>query len=73
VIDQNSLSPERKACREAVVRLPVRLYESKGAIFELYDGGQPHRPTTIRWQRIESIEGMDSQPPEFHRRLEDKQ
>jgi hypothetical protein len=73
MIDHNSLSSERKARAEAVVQLPVRLYASRGTIFELYDGGQPHRPTTIRWQRIESIEGMNSEPPELHRRLEDKQ
>src|SRR5215831_17469234 len=38
MIDQNSLSPERKVRRTAVVRPPVRLYESKSVIFELYDG-----------------------------------
>ena len=75
MIDQNSLSPERQqqARGEAVVQLPVRLYESKGVIFELYDGGQPQRPMAIRWQRLESIEGVDSERPELHRRLEDKQ
>jgi len=75
MIDHNSLSPERQqqARREAVFRLPVRVYESQGVIFELYDGGQPHRPTAIGWERLESIEGMDSEPPELHRRLEDKQ
>ena len=51
----------------------MNLYESRGVIFELYDGSQPHRPTAIRWHRLESIEGMDSEPPELHRRLEDKQ
>ena len=75
MIDQNMLSPERlqQRRREPVVRLPLRIYQSKGVIFELYDGGQPQRPTTIRWERLESIEGMDSEPPELHRRLEDKQ
>jgi hypothetical protein len=74
MIDHNSLPSERKQpCRDAVGRLPVRLYESKGVIFELYDGGQPQRPTAIRWQRVESIEGMASEPPELHRRLEDEQ
>ena len=73
MIDQNSLSPERKSRREAVVRLPVRLYHSNGTIFELYDGGQPYQQMTIRWEHLESIEGMDTQPPQFHRRLEDKQ
>ena len=73
MIDHNSLSSERQACRLALVRLPVRLYESRGIIFELYDGGQPHQPMSIRWEHLESIEGMDTQPPQFHRRAEDKQ
>ena len=75
MIDHNPLSPARSssAQRPLVVGLPVRIYHSRGVIFELYDGGQPHRPTAIRWERIESIENMDSEPPELHRRLEDKQ
>lgn len=58
--------------RDFVARVPVRLYESNGTIFELYDGGRPYQRITIRWERLESIEGMESQPPEFRRRLEDK-
>ena len=58
--------------RDFVVRVPVRLYESNGTIFELYDGGRPYQQMAIRWEHLESIEGMESQPPEFHRRLEDK-
>ena len=73
MIDHNSLSSERSAQRRLVVGLPVRLYESRGIIFELYDGGLPHRPMAIRWERLQSIEGMHSEPPELHRRLEDKQ
>jgi hypothetical protein len=74
MIDHNSLSSERQQARgEAVVQRPARLYHSRGVIFELYDGGQPPRPTVIRWERVESIEGMDSEPPELHRSLEDKQ
>ena len=72
MIDHNSLSSERNARRDSVVRLPVRLYESNGTIFELYDGGRPYQQLVIRWERLESLEGMESQPPEFHRRLEDK-
>ena len=63
MIDHNSLSSERNARREAVVRLPVRLYESKGTIFELYDGGRPYQRMAIRWEHLESIEGMDTHPP----------
>jgi hypothetical protein len=76
MIDHNSLPSERpkqqQPRHDAAVRLPVRLYESRGVIFELYDGDQPQRPTAIRWQRVESIEGMASEPPELHRRLEDE-
>jgi len=72
MMDQNPLFPERQAPCEAEVGLPVRIYQSNDVIFELYDGGQPQRPTTIRWERLESIEGMDSEPPELRRRLEDK-
>ena len=58
--------------RDFVARVPVRLYESNGTIFELYDGGRPYQQMAIRWEHLESIEGMESRPPEFHRRLEDK-
>ena len=60
------------ACHDFVSRVPVRLYESNGTIFELYDGGRPYQQMVIRWKHLESIEGMESQAPEFHRRLEDK-
>jgi len=33
-----------------VIALPVALYVSDGLIFELYDGGQPHRQFVIRWK-----------------------
>jgi hypothetical protein len=35
-----------------VIPLPVALYVSDGLIFELYDGGQPHRKFVIRWERL---------------------
>jgi hypothetical protein len=75
MIDHNSLFSEqnKNARRDFVVRLPVRLYHSNGTIFELYDGGQPYQQMAIRWEHLESIEGMDTQLPQFHRRLEDKQ
>ena len=60
MIDQNSLSAEQNACRDFVVRVPVRLYESKGTIFELYDGGRPYQPMSIRWEHLESIGHIDS-------------
>jgi hypothetical protein len=35
-----------------IVPLPVALYVSDGLIFELYDGGQPHRQFVIQWERL---------------------
>lgn len=59
-------------CQDFVPRVPVRLYESNGTIFELYDGGRPYQQMAIRWEHLESIEEMESQATEFYRRLEDK-
>ena len=33
--------------RIPVIPLPVALYVSEGLIFELYDGGKPHRQVVI--------------------------
>jgi hypothetical protein len=74
VISEYSLSPElnaNNALPKPLVPLPVKLYKSRDVIFELYDGGKPCRPVTICWERIESIEGMKSPPPDLYRRLED--
>ena len=35
-----------------VIPLPVALYVSGELIFELYDGGQPCRRFSIRWERF---------------------
>jgi hypothetical protein len=35
-----------------VVPLAAALYVSDGLIFELYDGGQPHRQFVIHWERL---------------------
>jgi hypothetical protein len=35
-----------------VIALPVALYISDDLIFELYNGGQPHRQFVIRWKRL---------------------
>ena len=34
------------------IPLPVALYVSGELIFELYDGGQPRRRFSIRWERF---------------------
>lgn len=68
--DQGSLTAELNANCRPIDPLPVKIYRSNGVIFELYDGGQPYRPVTIRWEHLESLEGVESRP-EFYRRLED--
>ena len=35
-----------------VIPLPVALYVCGELIFELYDGGQPRRRFSIRWERF---------------------
>jgi hypothetical protein len=35
-----------------VIPLPIALYVSGELIFELYDGGQPCRKLSIRWERF---------------------
>jgi hypothetical protein len=43
-----------------VIPLPVALYVSDELIFELYDGGQPCRRFSIRWERL--VPGKPSEP-----------
>jgi hypothetical protein len=38
--------------RPPVIPLPIALYVSGELIFELYDGGQPDRKFSIRWERL---------------------
>lgn len=38
--------------RPPVIPLPIALYVSGELIFELYDGGQPDRRFSIRWERF---------------------
>jgi hypothetical protein len=38
--------------RAPVIPLPVAFYVSDELIFELYDGGQPCRRFSIRWERL---------------------
>ena len=35
-----------------VIPLPIALYVSGELIYELYDGGQPSRRFSIRWERF---------------------
>jgi hypothetical protein len=43
-----------------VIPLPVAFYVSGELIFELYDGAQPRRRFSIRWERL--VPGKDSEP-----------
>ena len=44
--------PFADSARPPVIPLPVALYVSDELIFELYDGGQPCRRFSIRWERL---------------------
>ena len=46
--------------RPPVIPLPIALYVSGELIFELYDGGQPCRRFSIRWERL--VPGKQSEP-----------
>jgi hypothetical protein len=58
-----------------VIPLPVALYVSDDLIFELYDGGQPCRRFSIRWERL--VPAKESEPEgsfsEFRHGLADNQ
>ena len=45
-------NPPPHADRVPLIPLPIALYVSGGLIFELYDGGQPSRSFSIRWERL---------------------
>jgi hypothetical protein len=51
MVEHNPPSPAESA-RFRVIPLPIALYVSDGLIFELYDGGQPCRSFSIRWERL---------------------
>jgi hypothetical protein len=54
--------PSTDSARVPVTPLPVALYVSGELIFELYDGGQPCRRFSIRWERL--VPGKDNEPEE---------
>ena len=49
---EHNPSPSADSARPPVIPLPVALYVSDELIFELYDGGQPCRRFSIRWERF---------------------
>ena len=52
---QESELENSKATANPVVPLPIALYDSNGLLFELFDGGQPHRSFAIRWETLKPI------------------
>ena len=48
---ENPPAPSDRS-RAPVIPLPIALYVSGELIFELYDGGQPCRRFSIRWERL---------------------
>jgi hypothetical protein len=59
MVEHNPPAPADSA-RPPVIPLPVALYVSGELIFELYDGGQPCRRFSIRWERL--VPGKPSEP-----------
>ena len=51
MVEHNPPVPSDSA-RAPVISLPVALYVSDELIFELYDGGQPCRRFSIRWESL---------------------
>ncbi len=52
--------PSADSARPLVIPLPIALYVSGELIFELYDGGQPCRRFSMRWERL--VPAKESQP-----------
>jgi hypothetical protein len=59
MLEHNPPSPA-DSTRRPVIPQPIALYVSGELIFELYDGGQPCRRFSIRWERL--VPGKDSEP-----------
>ena len=59
MVEHNPPVPADSA-RPSVIPLPVALYVSGELIFELYDGGQPCRRFSIRWERL--VPAKESEP-----------
>ena len=59
---EHSPSPSADRARPPVIPLPVALYVCDELIFELYDGGQPWRRFSIRWERLVPGQENESEP-----------
>jgi hypothetical protein len=51
MVEHNPPAPADRS-RTPVVPLPIALYVSGELILELYDGGQPSRRFSIRWDKF---------------------
>jgi hypothetical protein len=59
MVENNPPAPS-DSTRPPVIPLPVALYVSGELIYELYDGGQPCRRFSIRWERL--VPTKESEP-----------
>ena len=59
MVEHNPL-PSADSARPPVNPLPVALYVSDELVFEIYDGGQPCRSFSIRWERL--VPAKESEP-----------
>ena len=59
MVENNPPAPS-DSTRPPAIPLPIALYVSGELIYELYDGGQPWRRFSIRWERL--VPGKDSEP-----------
>jgi len=50
-----------ESARPPAIPLPIALYVAGELIFELYDGGQPCRRFSIRWERLVPAKESDSE------------
>ena len=60
MLEQNPPPPADNT-RRPVIPQPIALYVSGELIYELYDGGQPCRRFSIRWERFNPAK---ENPPE---------
>jgi len=51
MVENNPPAPADRS-RAPVIPLPVAIYVSGELVLELYDGGQPRRKFSIRWERL---------------------
>ncbi len=58
---EHSPPPSADGTHPPGIPLPVALYVSDELIFELYDGGQPCRRFSIRWERLVPVKESEAE------------